>query len=76
MIPTEVDIGRGDVTERFVVAMVVVVFDKVGDFSFKLPRIIVAPKRHQVFHGTVIALDFALCHRVMRSAADMPDALV
>ena len=75
-MPAEVDIGRGDVTQRLVVAMIVLVFDKTGDFSFELPRVVVAPQRHQVFHGAVVALDLALCHRVIGSAADMPDALV
>ena len=76
MMPAEVDIGRGDVIERLVVAMIVVVFDKAGDFSFELPRVVVAPQRHKIFHGAVVALDLTLRHRVIRSAADMPDALV
>ena len=75
-MPAEVDIGRGDVTQRLVVAMIVVVFDKMGDFSFELPGVVLAPQRHQVFHGAVVALDLALCHRMIGNAADMPDALV
>ena len=76
MVAAEVDIGRCDVLERLVVAVVVVVIHKAGDLFFQLLGVIVMLQRHQVFHGPVIALDLALGHRVIRGAPDMADVPV
>ena len=65
LIPPEEHVSRCHVVQRFVIPMVVVVFDPLRDRLLKFPWIIVVFQLDHVLHRTVIAFDLALCHRVI-----------
>lgn len=57
---SEVDVGRGEVADALVVAMVVVVTDEGGDGGFKFPFEEVVFEQDAVFQGLMPSLYFAL----------------
>ena len=58
------------------VPAIVVVLDELADALFELSWQIVVFQQDPVFHRAMIPLDLALCHRVVRPAADVTDAFV
>ena len=58
---TEVGIGRCDVVEALMVALVVVVLDERLDLGLKVTRQEVIFEQHTVLQGLVPAFDLALC---------------
>ena len=72
----EVDVSRRQVVQALVVSTVVVVLNELVDAVFELTWQIVVFQQDPVFHRAVISLDLALCHRVVRSPADVFDAFV
>ena len=56
-----IDIGRGEVADVLVVAVVVVVVDEGRDGGFKLPFEEVVFQQDPVFESLMPSLDFALC---------------
>ena len=72
----EVDVGRCQVAEALVVAVVVVVLDEAGDGLLERTRKVVILEQDPVLQGLVPALDLALGLGMVRSAADMIHALL
>lgn len=58
--PAEVGIGRCDVVQALVVALVVVVLDEGLDLLFEIARQEVVFQQHTVLQGLMPAFDFAL----------------
>ena len=56
---TEVEIGRGQVVEAFVVAPQVVVINELGQALFEQTWQVVVLEQDLVLHGAVVALDLA-----------------
>lgn len=73
---SEVDVGRSQVVEALVVAVVIVVFDKPVDGCFKITGEIIAFQHDPVLQRLVPTLDFTLGLRMMRGAANVLHALV
>jgi hypothetical protein len=71
VLPAEVNIGRRDVVDRFVIALIVVVGDEVPKSGFQLSWEVVVLELDHVLHRPVIALDLALGLRVVRNATGM-----
>ena len=67
--PACVDIGRRQVIEWLVVAVIVVVIDKVSDLLFQFTRHVIILQVYNIFQGTVIALYLALCLRIISSVS-------
>ena len=63
----EVDIGRREVVDALMVAMVVVVFDEGTDLSFEISGQIVVVEQDAVLQGLMPALDLALRLGMIRS---------
>ena len=74
--PAEVDIGRRQVSEASVIAVLVVVIDKVVDRLLQRLRELAVLKQDAVLQGLVPALDLALDLRMVRSAAYVINALI
>ena len=55
------------------VALVVVIIYEAGDLGFQWSGEKIILQVHNVFHRTVVALDLALGHRVVRRRASMLD---
>ena len=72
----EVDVGRGEDVETFVLTPRVVVIDELGQTLFELTGQIVVLEQDLVLHGAVVALDLALGHRVIGLAAGMRHAVL
>ena len=72
----KIDVGRGEVADALVVAMVVVLVDEGGDGGFQFPFEEVVFEQDAVFQGLVPAFDFALGLGMHRRAANMFHALV
>ena len=70
-VATEVDVGRCDVVQALVVALVVVVIDEGPDLAFEITGYVVVLEQNPVLHGLVPPLDLALGLRVEWRAADM-----
>ena len=69
-------IGRGRVVERFVMPVMVVVFNELTDRLFQLPRVVVVFQLDDVLHRTVIAFDLPLLrHRMVGRTACMLQAV-
>ena len=71
----EVDIGRGEIAEALVVALVIVVIDEDVDPVFEITRQEVVLEQDAVLERLMPALDLALGLRMKRSAADMAHAV-
>ena len=61
-----VGIGRGDVVQRFMVSLVIVVRHELGDLSFEILRAIVVVQQQDIFNRSVVAFDLPLRHWVIR----------
>jgi hypothetical protein len=72
----KVDVGRCQVVQALVVSAIVVVLDKLADALFELTWQIVVLLQNAVFHRSMISLDLALCHRMIRPTAGVADAVV
>ena len=72
---SEVDVGWGEVVDALVIAAVVVVGHEGLDLVSQIAGQIVVLQQDAVLQGLVPALDFALGHRVVGSAADVSDVV-
>ena len=72
----EVDVGRCQVLQAFMVTHVIVVLDEARDLGFEITRQVVVLEQNAVLKCLVPALDLALGLRMARGAADMRDATV
>ncbi len=84
-VSPEVDVGRCDVVQALVVALVVVVIDEGPDLAFEITRQVVVLEQNPVLHGLVpsrqrralrTTFDLALGLRVEWRAADMRHFLI
>jgi hypothetical protein len=62
--------------QALVISTVVVVLDELADALLKLTRQIIVLQQNPVLHRAVISFDLSLCHRMIRPAADMANAVV
>ena len=69
----EVDVRRGDVAQRFVVALVVVVVHEAADLPLEVPGVGKVLKLDQVLHRALAALDLGLGHRMVGRPARVLD---
>ena len=69
--PAEVDICRRQVSEAFVIAVLVVVVDEVADRLLQRPGEVVVLKQDAVLQGLVPALDLSLSLRIVWRPSDM-----
>jgi len=74
MMPSEVDVGRCDIVQGFLVAAIVVVAGKAIDLLLELPREVVGLQLDDVFQRAVIALELALGHGMVGRTSGMRDA--
>ncbi len=74
--PAEIDIGRGQVVQAFVVAPVVIPLDKGRALSLQRARQVVILQQDAVLHGLMPAFDLALCLGMRGRAADMLNAVL
>lgn len=74
--PAEVDVGRCEVSEALVVALVIVVLDEAGDGLVQRTRQVVVLEKDAVLQSLVPPLDLALHLGVVRSATDMVHAVL
>ncbi len=72
----EVDVGRRDVAEAFVAALVVILLDEDADLVFEIAGQIIIFQQHAVLQRLMPALDLALGLGMMRRAAYVIHALV
>ena len=75
MASPEVDIGRGEIIDALVIAPVVVVGDERVDLSFEIARQIIVLEQDAIFKRLMPALDFPLCHRMIRRTTSVPHVL-
>ncbi len=66
---SEIDIRRGQIVQRLVDTLFVVVPHETGNLALELPRRVVILQLDDVLHRPVVALDLALRHRVIRFTA-------
>ena len=59
VVPAEVDVGGGEVSDAFVVAAVVVALDERADGGLEVARQIVVLQQNAALQGLMPALDFA-----------------
>ena len=71
MAAAEVDVGRCQIAETFVIAAVIIVGDEVVDLSFEVAWQIVMFEQDAVFERLVPALDLALGHGMVGRTTDM-----
>ena len=74
-VAPEVNVGRRDVGEALVVAMVVVMIDEGADLHFQISGQIVVFEQDPVLERLMPALDLALCLRVVWRTPDVVHAL-
>ena len=72
----EVDVGRCQVLQAFVVSPVIVVLDEARDLGLEITGQIIVLEQNAVLERLVPALDFALGLRMARGAANMRNATV
>jgi len=72
--PAEIDIRRGQIVQALVIALVVILLDKLLDLSLQRARQVVILQQDAVLHGLMPALVLALCLGMGGRAADMLDA--
>ena len=73
---TEVDIGRRQVVQALMVAVMVVVADEVADLEFEMPRQQVVLEQDAVLQGLVPTLDLALGLGMVGRSPNMLHAVV
>ena len=66
--PSVVHVGRRQIVQTFVIALVVVILDEAADRRFQLTGQVIVFQQDLVLHRSVPALDLALGHRVVRLA--------
>ena len=71
----EVEVGRRQVVNALVVAQVIVVGDEGFDPKLEFAGQIIVLQQDAVLERQMPALDLALCHRMIGSAADMRHVL-
>lgn len=76
MAAVEVDIGRGEIVQALVVALVVVVLDEIRDLRLELAEQIVVLEQDPVLQCLMPALDLALGLWVARRAANVLQVLL
>ena len=69
--PAEVDVGRRQIVQALMVAVMVVVFDKRLDLRLQIARQIVVLEEDAILQGLVPALDLALGLGMIWRAADV-----
>ena len=72
----EVDVGRCEVLQAFMVTPVIVVVDEARDLGFEIAGQVIVLEQNAVLEGLVPALDLALGLRMARGAANVRDATV
>ena len=72
----EVDVGRRQVLQAFMVTPVIVVLNEARDLSFEIAGQVIVLEQNAVLEGLVPALDLALGLRMARGTANMGDATV
>ena len=72
----EVDVGRCQVLQAFMVTAVIVVLDEARDLGFEIAGQVIVLEQNAVLEGLVPALDLALGLRMARGAVNMGDATV
>ena len=72
----EVDVGRCQVLQAFMVTPVIVVLDEARDLGFEITGQVIVLEQNAVLEGLVPALDLALALRMARGAANVGDATV
>ena len=68
---SKIYISRGDIVQRFMESLVVVICHPVGDGLLKFFGRVVVLQFDHILHGPMPALDLSLGHRMIRSAVDM-----
>ena len=68
-VSAEVGVGRGDVFQTFVVAVVIVMIDELADLVFKITRQIIVLQQDAVLQGLVPAFNLALSLRMVGRTA-------
>ena len=75
LAPSEVDIGRGQILDALVIAVVVVVIDEGFNAGLKISGEEVVIQQDAVLQGLVPSFNLALGLRMIRCAPDMAHAL-
>ena len=73
---SEVDIGRREIAQAFVVAVAIVVIDEGVDLVLQIVGQIIVLQKDAVLQGLMPALDLALGLRMVGRAKDMADVAV
>ncbi len=73
---SEVDVGRREISQALVVAVVIVVLDEGLDLVLQITGQIIVLKQYPVLQGLVPTLDLALGLRMVGRAPDMLDVAV
>jgi hypothetical protein len=73
--PAVIYIGWGEVVQRLVYSLVVVILHKLTDLVLQLPGQIIVLQIDDIFHGAVIPFDFALGHGVIGPGPSVLDAV-
>ncbi len=73
---SEVDVGRGEIADAFVITLVIVMIDEGFDFCLQVIRKEVVFQQDAVLQGLVPSFDLALCLRMIRCASDMAHPFV
>jgi len=66
-----IDIRWGEIVQRFMVALLIVIIDKLGDCPFQFLRGVIILQLDNILHGAVPAFDLALGHGVKWRTADV-----
>ncbi len=72
----EVDVGRCQVLQAFMVTPVIVVLDEARDLGFEITGQVIVLEQNAVLEGLVPALDLALGHRMIGGTTDVLDFVV
>ena len=73
---SEIDIGRREIAQDIVIAVLVVMLNEGLDMVFQIPGQIVALQKNAVLQRLMPAFNLALCHGVVGRAADMLEVAV
>lgn len=74
--PTFEHVGWCDIAQRLVVSLVIVMVNPFSDGLLKRLWVVIVFKLHHVLHRTMIPLNLALRHRVVRRPTGMLDIAV
>lgn len=73
LIPSKVFISRRDVVYGLVIPVIAVIIDPFPDPFLQLRWRVKMGQEDDIFHRSMVALDFALSHRMIRLCPDIPD---